>query len=210
MNPTDKESLKESLANCDEVAAMTVIDRLLAKGVSAGAIATACNEGMGLLGERFDEGEAFIPDLMLGGLIMKKVTAKLAPHLSSEETGKQGKTFVIGTVQYDVHDIGKDITAMVLRGNGFNVVDLGVDVAPEKFVAAIREHKPEFVGMSLLLTTCYKSVVETMKAIGDAGLRNSVKICIGGAAASALVAERCGLDYYAETPIDGVNWAKRF
>jgi len=210
MNPTDKNTLKESLALCDEAAVMPVIDRLLAEGVAAGEIAAVCNEGMGLLGERFDQGEAFIPDLMLGGLIMKKVTAKLAPLLSSEETSKQGKTFIIGTVQHDVHDIGKDITAMVLRGNGFNVVDLGVNVAPEKFVAAIREHKPEFVGMSLLLTTCYKSVVETMKAIGDAGLRDSVKICIGGAAASGLVAERCGLDYYAETPIDGVNWAKGF
>ena len=188
---------------------MPVIDRLIAEGVAAGEIATACNEGMGLLGERFDQGEAFIPDLMLGGLIMKKVMTKLAPMLASEETSKQGKTFVIGTVQHDVHDIGKDITAMVLRGNGFNVVDLGVDVAPERFVEAIREHKPEFVGMSLLLTTCYKSVVETMKAIADAGLRDSVKICIGGAAASGLVAERCGLDYYAETAIDGVNWAKR-
>ena len=210
MNPTDKNSLKDSLALCDEAAVMPVIDRLLAEGVAAGEIAAVCNEGMGLLGERFDQGEAFIPDLMLGGLIMKKVTAKLAPLLSSEDASKQGKTFIIGTVQHDVHDIGKDITAMVLRGNGFNVVDLGVDVAPEKFVAAIREHKPEFVGMSLLLTTCYKSVVETMKAIGDAGLRDSVKICIGGAAASGLVAERCGLDYYAETPIDGVNWAKGF
>jgi len=209
MNSTDKNSLKESLAICDESAVMPVIDRLIAEGVAAGEIATACNEGMGLLGERFDQGEAFIPDLMLGGLIMKKVMTKLAPMLASEETSKQGKTFVIGTVQHDVHDIGKDITAMVLRGNGFNVVDLGVDVAPERFVEAIREHKPEFVGMSLLLTTCYKSVVETMKAIADAGLRDSVKICIGGAAASGLVAERCGLDYYAETAIDGVNWAKR-
>ena len=189
---------------------MTVIDRLLAEGIAAGEIATVCNEGMGLLGERFEQGEAFIPDLMIGGLLMKKVTAKLAPLLSSENSGTQGKTFVIGTVQHDVHDIGKDIAAMVLRGNGFNVVDLGVDVAPERFVAAIREHKPAFVGMSLLLTTCYKSVVETMKAISEAGLRDSVKICIGGAAASGLVAERCGLDYFAETPVDGVNWAKRF
>ena len=187
-----------------------MIDRWIAEGVAAEEIAAVCNEGIGLLGERFDQGEAFIPDLMLGGLIMKKVMTKLAPLLSSQETSKRGKTFVIGTVQHDVHDIGKDITAMVLRGNGFNVVDLGVDVPPEKFVEAIREHQPEFVGMSLLLTTCYKSVVATMQAIVDSGLRDSVKICVGGAAASKLVAERCGLDHYAETAIDGVNWAKRF
>jgi len=210
MNSSDKNILKESLASNDEAAVITAIDRLSGDGVPADEIVALCNEGMGLLGERFDEGEAFIPDLMLGGMIMKKVMAKLAPALSSQQTGKQGKTFVIGTVQHDVHDIGKDIAAMVLRGNGFNVIDLGVDVPPGRFVEAIREHKPEFVGMSLLLTTCYRSVTETVKAINDADLRNSVKICVGGAAASALVAERCGLDYYAATAVEGVNWAKSF
>ena len=210
MNSSDKDVLKESLSACDEVAVMTAIDRLSGEGVPAEEIVAICNEGMGLLGERFDQGEAFIPDLMLGGVIMKKVMEKLAPLLSSAQTGKQGRTFVIGTVQHDVHDIGKDITAMVLRGNGFNVIDLGVNVSPEKFVEAIREHQPEFVGMSLLLTTCYRSVTETMKAINEAGLRGSVKICVGGAAASELVAERCGLDYYAVTAVDGVRWAKSF
>jgi len=205
-----KDILRESLAACDEGAVMEAIDRLSADGVTAEDIVATCNAGMGLLGERFDQGEAFIPDLMFGGMIMKKVMEKLTPLLSSETTGKKGKTFVIGTVQHDVHDIGKDIAVMVLRGNGFNVVDLGVDVPPGRFVEAIREHKPEFLGMSLLLTTCYRSVTETMKAINDAGLRDTVKICVGGAAASELVAERCGLDYYAETAIAGVNWAKSF
>jgi len=208
MNQSVQDTLIESLAACNEQAIMEAIDQLSSGGLSADEIVRICNEGMGLLGERFDQGEAFIPDLMVGGAIMKKVMEKLAPALSSEQSGKQGKTFVIGTVQHDVHDIGKDIAAMMLRGNGFNVVDLGVNVAPEKFVEAIREHRPEFVGMSLLLTTCYRSITATMKAIEDAGLRSGVKICVGGAAASALVAERCGLDYYAETAVDGVNWAK--
>jgi len=210
MNTSDKDTLKASLAACEELVVMDTIDRLTSSNVPAEDIMAVCNEGMGLLGERFDQGEAFIPDLMLGGFIMKKVMEKLTPLLSSETSGKQGKTFVIGTVRHDVHDIGKDITAMVLRGNGFHVIDLGVDVPPERFVEAIREHKPEFVGMSLLLTTCYKSITETMQAINEAGLRQSVKICVGGAAASALVAERCGLDYYAETAVAGVNWAKSF
>ncbi|MDR0327551.1 MAG: cobalamin-dependent protein [Planctomycetaceae bacterium] len=210
MSTSDKDILKESLASNDEEAVMSAIDRLTGDGVAAEDIVTICNEGMGLLGERFDSGEAFIPDLTFGGMIMKKVMEKLAPRLSSAQSGKQGKTFVIGTVRHDVHDIGKDITVMVLRGNGFNVIDLGVDVSPERFVEAIREHKPEFVGMSLLLTTCYRSIMDTVQAINDANLRNTVKICVGGAAASALVAERCGLDYYAETAIDGVRWAKSF
>jgi len=210
MNSSDKDILRESLSTCDEDAVMAAINRLNDAGVPAEEIVTMCNEGMGLLGERFDQGEAFIPDLMFGGLIMKKAMEKLAPLLTSAQTGKIGKTFVIGTVEHDVHDIGKDITAMVLRGNGFNVIDLGVNVAPERFVEAIREHQPEFVGMSLLLTTCYRSITATMKAINEAGLRDSVKICVGGAAASELVAERCGMDYYAVTAIDGVRWAKSF
>ena len=210
MNSSDKNFLTESLSICDEANVVKTIDRLSSEGVSAEEIMTVCNEGMGLLGQRFDQGDAFIPDLMLGGFIMKKVMEKLTPMLSRETIGKRGKTFIIGTVQHDVHDIGKDITVMVLRGNGFNVIDLGVDVSPARFVEAIREHQPEFVGMSLLLTTCYRSITETARAISEAGLRDSVKICVGGAAASALVAERCGLDYYASTAIDGVNWAKSF
>jgi 5-methyltetrahydrofolate--homocysteine methyltransferase len=210
MNSLDQNSLKESLAGCNEAAVMSLIDRLSVEGVPAEDIVAVCNEGMGLLGERFDEGEAFIPDLMFSGLIMKKVMEKLAPLFSSEKSGKRGKTFVIGTVQHDVHDVGKDITVMLLSSNGFNVIDLGVDVPPERFVAAIREYQPEFVGMSLLLTTCYRSITETMKAIEEAGLRSAVKICVGGAAASELVAQRCGLDHYAPTAVDGVNWAKSF
>lgn len=209
MNSSDRNSLKESLAMCNEAVAMELIDQLTADGVAAEDIVSACNDGMGLLGERFVQEEVFLPDLMFGGVIMKKAMEKLSPLLSNEKSVIRGKTFVIGTVRHDVHDIGKDITAMMLRGNGFHVIDLGVDVPPERFVGAIREHRPEVIGLSLLLTTCYKSIIETMQAIHDAGLRNSVKICVGGAAASNLLAERCGLDYYAATAIDGVRWAKK-
>lgn len=205
---SDFTTLKESLATCDEPGVMQAIDSLQQKGVKADQIVTACNEGMALLGERFDSGDAFIPDLMFAGMIMKKVMTLLAPQLVGDSQIKTGKTLLIGTVQHDVHDIGKDITAMVFRGNGFHVVDLGIDVSAERFVEAIREYEPDFVGMSLLLTTCYKSVMRTMDAIRDAGLRESVKICVGGAAASEMVAERCGIDYYAKTAIDGLNWAK--
>lgn len=208
MSQTDQ--LKESLSVCDEPAATTAMESLLEQGVDAGEIITICNEGMSLLGERFDRGDAFIPDLMFGGMIMKKMLARLTPMLDPDAETTKGRTIVLGTVRHDVHDIGKDITAMVFRGNGFHVVDLGVDVPPEKFVEAIREHRPEFVGLSLLLTTCYKSITETVLAIEEAGLRDSVKICLGGAAASELVAERTGIDYYAKTAIDGLNWAKRF
>lgn len=206
----DTLQLRESLASCNEDGVMKTIEHLLESGMAAEEIVDTCHGGMCLLGERFDQGEAFIPDLMFGGLIMKKAMARLSPLLKTDETDRKGKTLVIGTVQYDVHDIGKDITAMVFRSNGFNVIDLGVDVPPDRFVEAIREHRPDFVGMSVLLTTCYKSVSETMDAIRLAGLRESVKTCVGGAAASELVARSSGIDFYGKTPTESVTWAKQF
>lgn len=204
------EILKTSLSRCEEAEVMRAIEGLLAEGRSAEEVVSICNEGMGVLGQRFDDGEAFIPDLMFAGMIMKKAMAVLEPMLSDKTSTDKGKTFLIGTVRHDVHDIGKDITAMVLRGNGFNVIDLGVDVSPEAFVEAIRRHDPDFLGMSVLLTTCYKSVTETMDAIREAGLDGSLKTCLGGAAASQLVADRSGIDFYGKTAVECVNWAKQF
>ena len=203
-------TLKESLAVCDEEKVFESLERLLANGTKATEIVAACNEGMAVLGERFDQGDAFIPDLMFAGMIMKKVMEKLSPLLADGDTQPKGKTFLIGTVQHDVHDIGKDITAMILRGNGFHVIDLGVDVSPERFVEAAREHNPDFLGMSVLLTTCYKSVMDTMEALRASGLRENIKTCVGGAAASRMVAEHCGIDFYGKTAVDSVNWAKLF
>jgi 5-methyltetrahydrofolate--homocysteine methyltransferase len=96
---------------------------------------------------------------------------------------------------------------MVFRSHGFNVIDLGVDVKPEKFVLAIQENRPEFVGMSLLLTTCYQSVMNTVAAIESAGLRDLVKVCVGGAAATQLLAEKARCDFYGKTAVEAVRWA---
>ncbi|MDR0522332.1 MAG: cobalamin-dependent protein [Planctomycetaceae bacterium] len=203
------EKLKNAIAHCETDTVMAEIQTLLGNGTDAKEIVNICNAGMELLGERFDQGEAFIPDLMFGGVLMKQAMDKLAPFLKLDaDEQRNKKTLVIGTVRHDVHNIGKDITAMVFRSSGFNVVDLGVDVPPEKFVAAIQEHKPDFVGMSVLLTTCYKSVIETMEAVKNAGLRSAVNMCVGGAAASGLLAERVGADFYGKTAIDTLNWAK--
>ncbi len=201
-------SLPEALCNCQEAAVLRLIREKLDAGIAPEAIVAECNLGMVALGDRFDQGEAFIPDLMFAGMIMKKVMGELSPLMQADETAASAKKkLLIGTVQHDVHDIGKDITAMVFQSSGFTVIDLGVDVPPAKFVEAIREHKPEFFGMSLLLTTCYKSVTDTIEAIKAAGLRDSVKILVGGAAASELMAERCGCDYYGKTAVDGLRWA---
>jgi len=200
--------LAAALDQCRRDDVMAIAQQKLDAGIPAAEIVAECNQGMIELGTRFDQGDAFIPDLMFAGMIMKEVMAKLEPFLGASGNAEEiKKTLLIGTVQNDVHDIGKDITAMVFRSAGFRVIDLGVDVSPQKFVEAIREHKPDVVGMSLLLTTCYNSVTATMEAIHAAGLRDSVKICVGGAAASELMAERTGCDFYGKTAIDGLRWA---
>jgi 5-methyltetrahydrofolate--homocysteine methyltransferase len=113
----------------------------------------------------------------------------------------------MGSVQHDVHDIGKDIVIMMLRGVGFEVVDLGVDVPAAKFVQAIAAHQPQVVGMSVLLTTCFKSVIATVEAIRQAGQRQGVSIMVGGAAASDLLSANAGCDFYGRSAVDGVKFA---
>lgn len=201
--------LADALMNSDEQEAIRLVNEMLQSGVPVDTIVQQCNQGMSGLGNRFEKMEIFIPELMYGGIIMKKIVAMLEPFTKDKVEDNTRKTFLIGTVQHDIHDIGKDITLMVFQGEGFRVVDLGVDVQPEKFVEAIQKEKPDIVGMSLLLTTCYQSVFSTMEAITTAGLRDSLKICVGGAAASPLLQEKAACDFYGKTAIDAVNWARK-
>jgi 5-methyltetrahydrofolate--homocysteine methyltransferase len=204
---TQDNRLAEAVAQCREDEVKALLREKLAGGVPAAEVLAECNRGMVELGNRFNQGECFLPDLMFGGMIMKGIMAELEPHLvgSSEPAAKA--TAVMGTVQYDVHDIGKDIVVMMLRGAGFAVIDLGVDVSPARFVEAIRKHQPSVVGISILLTTCFKSVVATVAAIREAGLRDKVSIMVGGAAASELLSTNAGCDFYGRTAVDGMKYA---
>jgi len=198
--------LADALAGCQEDVVKTLIRERMDANVPVAQIIAECNRGMGELGERFAKGECFIPELMFGGMIMKNVMAELAPLLEGTAEAEPVGTVVMGSVQHDVHDIGKDIVVMMLRGMGFEVVDLGVDVPPEKFVEAIRQHQPSVVGMSVLLTTCFKSVIATAGAIKQAGLRDGVSLMVGGAAASELLKENAGCDFYGKTAVDGAKF----
>lgn len=204
---TELSKLAEAIASCQNDTVQALVREKLEAGVSATEIVAECNRGMSLLGERFAAGECFIPELMFGGMVMKQVMAQIGPELEKSQVGEPVGKAVIGTVQHDVHDIGKDILIMMLRGVGFDVVDLGVDAPPEKFTDAIREHKPHVVGLSLLLTTCFKSVAATVEAIEQAGLRDGVSIMLGGAAASELLKENTRCDFYGKTAVDGMNYA---
>jgi 5-methyltetrahydrofolate--homocysteine methyltransferase len=204
---TDEHNLAEALAACREEQVLAIIRQKIDAGVPPKEIVAECNRGMVELGNRFQREECFLPDLMFGGAIMKNVLAELGPMLGEAAAAQAAGTVVIGSVQHDHHDIGKDIVVMMLRGVGFEVIDLGVDVPPERFVEAVRAHKPQVVGMSILLTTCYKSVAATTEAIRRAGLREGVGIMVGGAAAGELLKENAGCDFYGRTAVDGVDFA---
>ncbi|MGC9326844.1 MAG: cobalamin B12-binding domain-containing protein, partial [Candidatus Hinthialibacter sp.] len=147
----------------------SLVSQKLSEGASAQDILAQCQEGMTEIGRRFNEGECFIPELVVAGKIMEAVMEDLEPLLKEAAMKVENAgTVVMGTVMNDVHDIGKDIVVMMLRGSGFRVIDLGVNVSPEKFVKAVRENNSNFVGMSVLLTTCYQSISKTVEAIQQA------------------------------------------
>jgi len=201
--------LVQAVADCREQEVKSLIEEQLAAGTPAAELLAQCNRGMVALGQRFQSGECFLPELMMGGMIMKSVTKLLGPHLAAGREARSVGTVVMGTVQHDVHDIGKDIVVMMLQGVGFEVIDLGVDVSPQRFAEAVKQHQPDVLGLSVLLTTCYKSVTATIEALREAGLRDGVQVMVGGAAASELLARKAGCDFYGTTAMDGVDFAGR-
>ncbi|RJP22185.1 MAG: hypothetical protein C4527_22090 [Candidatus Omnitrophota bacterium] len=203
-------ALAQAICHVKETEVKTLVKKMIEDGVPAMEILDQCHKGMGELGIRFDSGECFIPELIMAGQILQKVMDELKPLLVNADQPKKGAGCVVmGTVKNDIHNIGKDITVTMLRGSGFEVIDLGVNVPPEKYVEAIREHNPLAVGMSILITTCYKSIAETVEAIRQSGLRDKVSLMLGGAAASDLLARKTGCDFFGATAVDAVNHAAK-
>ncbi len=153
-------------------------------------------EGMNIVAPKFKAGEMFVPEVMMAAKAMQEGLDLVKPLLVDTEMPSKG-TVVIGTVAGDLHDIGKNLVVMILESGGFKVVDLGVDVSPEKFVEAVKEHKPQIVGMSALLTTTMPWMKSTIETLEEAGLRRQVKVIIGGAPVTEKFAEEIGADGYA-------------
>jgi 5-methyltetrahydrofolate--homocysteine methyltransferase len=164
--------------------------------------------GMNIVGDRFKSGDFFIPEVMMSARAMHSGLGIVKPLLSKSEESRRG-TIIICTVKGDVHDIGKNLVSMMLEGAGFRVVDLGTDVAPEKILAAVREHEPQILAMSTLLTTTLPRVPEAIKALEAAGLRSKVKVMIGGAPVTQAFAQKAGADAYAPDAALAVDTAKR-
>ena len=148
------------------------------------------------VGRRFEEGEYFVPEMLISARAMQSGLAILKPLLVASDVQATGKV-VIGTVQGDLHDIGKNLVGMMLEGAGFELIDLGTDVRPERFVAAVREHAPDLVAMSALLTTTMPKMKTTVEALVKAGLRDRVKVIVGGAPVTDAYAAQIGADGFA-------------
>ncbi len=163
--------------------------------------------GMAVIGERFKKNEVYVPEVLIAARAMHAGLDVLKPLLAEGEMENIG-TVIIGTVKGDLHDIGKNLVAMMLEGAGFNVVDLGVDIAPDKFVEAIKEHNPQCLGLSALLTTTMTAMKETIEAIDAAGVRDEVKIIVGGAPVTQNYSDEIGADGYAPDASTAVDVAK--
>lgn len=198
--------LAQAIAKLEEKRVYELIDRKIKDGANPLDIIQECNEGMVRVGELFSECTYFISELIYSAEILKEVMKKLDPLLAGVQTGTTTKgKVVIGTVQGDIHDIGKNIVITLLRGAGFDTVDLGVDVPAEKFVQAVKESGAKVLGMSALLNFTYPAMKEVVEAIKDAGLRDQVKIVVGGTPVNEQVHEYSGADYYAKDAVAGVN-----
>jgi 5-methyltetrahydrofolate--homocysteine methyltransferase len=209
-------SIEELLAAITEIReedALAVVDDLLANGTEPQAVIDSCREAMTIIGQRFEAGDAFIPELIMAGEIMTGICAKVKPHLSSSHgTGGVGRV-VLGTVKGDIHDIGKDIVGSILEASGFDVLDLGVDVAPERFVDAVRGEGVCTIALSCLLTTGFDSMKATVAAIEGAGLRPQARIMVGGAPITEDVCAYTGADGWGDDAATALRlaaeWADR-
>jgi len=165
--------------------------------------------GLDEVGRRFQQGEYFFPELLVAGEAMKTAMSHLRPILAKPGAGGTVGKFIIGTVKGDIHDIGKNIVIMMLEGNGWEVTDLGIDVPAETFVKAIRENGYQILGMSALLTTTIPRLAETIEMLKAQGLRNKVKVMVGGVSVTQAYADKIGADAYGKDAVEAVTKARQ-
>jgi 5-methyltetrahydrofolate--homocysteine methyltransferase len=188
--------------------AATHVQAALDADVAPGEILNqGCIAAMGEVGRLFEEGEMFVPEMLIAARAMQAGMNILKPHLAEGEITSAGKV-VIGTVAGDLHDIGKNLVGMMMEGAGFEIVDLGTDVSADAFVGAVKEHNPDLIGMSALLTTTMPSMTATVEALTEAGLRDQVKVLIGGAPVTQTFADEIGADGFAPDASSATRKAK--
>lgn len=201
------EDLVSAFIELEEQRVLKIVEDLLKSGKDPAEILEACRRATVVVGERFERGEYFLSELVFAGELFNSVMRIVLPELKKEV--KPIGTILLGTVQGDIHDIGKNIFRAFAEAAGFRVIDIGVDVPPERFVEAVKEHKPDIVGMSGLLTIAYESMKKTIEALKEAGLRDKVKIIIGGGRVDENIKEYTGADEWADNAMVGVKKCKK-
>ncbi|MCI1946381.1 MAG: cobalamin-dependent protein [Clostridium luticellarii] len=199
--------LVDAMANLDEDVVLSEVKELKEKETAPLEIIAYLQEGMSIVGKKFEEGEYFLSELIMSAEIFKEAS-ELIGGMDEAGNYQYGK-FIIGTIYDDIHDIGKNIVSTVMRSNGFEVIDLGVDVPTSKYIEAIKKYKPKVIGISCLLTTCFNNIRECIKTIEDAGLRKDLKILIGGGPVDEATGKYANADMVCKDAQQTVDFCKQ-
>lgn len=209
MNAIDLLNLRKAIIEGDARKTVELTKAAIKEEISANDILhKALVPGIREIGELFGKGECYLPELIVSGKAMEAAIEQLEPLFDKGESFDTGR-FLIGTVKGDVHDIGKKIVTMMLKGNRWKVTDLGVDISPEQFCKAVREGNYNILGMSALLTTTTPNAASTIRSLEDAGLRNKIKVIVGGAPVTQEFADKIGADAYGKDAWDAVIKAEK-
>ena len=200
--------ITNALADLNEDQALQLVQEALKENIQPGDVLKACQEGMNEVGTRFEAQDYFVSDLIMSGEIFKQISAVLGPHLKAGGQKSTGKV-VFGTVKGDIHDIGKDIVVNMLKSSGFEVIDVGVDAPPAKFIEALKQSGAPVLGLSGLLTLAFDSMRDTISAVKAAGL-NKVKVMVGGGPVDANVCKSVGADGWGADAPSAVRLTKQW
>ncbi len=207
----NKEDLVKAVTDLDEDSAYKLVEQLINDGIEPKDIIGILREGVEVVGEKFNKKEYFLTELVMAGEIFTQAANILEPHMKNANIDESSvESIVVGTVQGDVHDIGKNIFITLLKSAGYNAVDLGVDIPPEKFVEKVKETGAKIVAYSGLLTVALESMNATTEALKAAGLRENVKIIIGGLPVDELWMKEAGADAFTDNAFEGVNIVKKW
>lgn len=206
---TQQEQLIKAIVEMEEQRALRITDEMIAAETDPLQVLEACRNAMEKIGQQFEEGLCYVPELILAGEMLKAITDKIKPLMAEEaEEEKLGKV-VIGTVEGDIHDIAKDIVVFMLDINGFEVTDLGVDVPPARFVETVQKTGAKIVGLSGFLTLAYDPMKATVAALKEAGL-SDVKVMIGGGQIDEQIKEFTGADAWGRDAMAAVNLSRKW
>ncbi|MCA1906466.1 MAG: cobalamin-dependent protein [Desulfarculus sp.] len=205
-----QQQLIEAMSTIKEKEALAIAQDMVTQGADPFSILDACKQAMAIVGDNFAKGVYFLPELVMAGQILMQISDLIKPLLKEASTSKESLgRVVVGTVEGDIHDIGKDIVVLMLEVNGFEVRDLGIDVPAAKFVEAVREFEPQVVALSGFLTVAFDNMKKTVEALKEAGLRDKVKIQIGGGQIDEEIRRYTGADDYGLDAMEAVSYAKK-